>query len=85
MGSGGREMSEHHLWPDRQMNCLPDSSGADWFMCHRGTVGCPRIHDGLTPHCIECAAGGPCGWDHEPPVLEVTWEMYSAACRVGKK
>lgn len=51
--------------------CRPDSSGADWFMCSRGTVGCPFVHDGLTPHCIECAAGfPPCKWAHDPPALE---------------
>jgi hypothetical protein len=50
-------------WP-----CKPDSSGANWFRCAQGTVGCPRIHDGRTPHCIACTAGDPCG--HNPPVLE---------------
>lgn len=54
--------------------CRPDSSGADWFQCARGTVGCPRCHDGLTPHCIECSAGGPCRYGHDPPAVEVTVE-----------
>lgn len=46
--------------------CRPDSSGADWFVCPRGTIGCPICHDGLTPHCRECAAGA-CSFGHEPP------------------
>ena len=50
--------------------CLPDSSGADWFKCHRGTVGCPYVHDGMLPHCIECQAGGPCRFEHDPPAVE---------------
>ena len=48
--------------------CKPDSTGADWFACARGTIGCPRIHDGLTPHCLACAHGT-CRY-HDPAVLE---------------
>lgn len=54
----------------RESSCKPDSSGANWFMCHLGTVGCPRVHEGLIPHCIECAAGGPCRYQHDPPAVE---------------
>lgn len=63
--------------------CRPDSSGADWFRCSHGTIGCPRVHDLLTPHCIECAAGVSCGWDHDPPALErkMTLEEYDELVR----
>ena len=50
--------------------CRPDSSGADWFRCSNGTVGCPRIHGGRTPHCIACASATPCRYQHNPPALE---------------
>lgn len=68
--------------------CRPDSSGANWFKCAHGTVGCPRVHDLLTPHCIECTAGGECGWGHEPPVLErkmspEEYEDLKRACHVA--
>ena len=69
--------------------CKPDSSGANWFRCHRGTVGCPRIHDGLTPHCIACVAGESCEWEHEPPALEITaavyWEGHPAGRLVTRR
>jgi hypothetical protein len=52
------------------MACKPDSSGADWFMCPLGTVGCPISHGGRTPHCIACTEGTPCRFDHDPPALE---------------
>lgn len=60
------------------MTCLPDSSGANWFQCALGTVGCPRVHDLVTPHCIACAAGGPCPWGHDPPAVArtMTQEEY---------
>lgn len=54
--------------------CRPDSSGAGWFQCARGTVGCPYIHDGRTPHCIACANGTSCAYRHDPPVLETEVE-----------
>jgi hypothetical protein len=61
------------------MSCRIDSwvqnGGTAWFQCQRGTVGCPVIHDGFTPHCIQCAAGGPCKW-HAEPALEMTEEEY---------
>jgi hypothetical protein len=50
--------------------CKPDSTGADWFACSRGTVGCPYVHDHRSPHCIACEAGEPCRFRHDPPVLE---------------
>ena len=57
--------------------CRPDSSGANWFMCSRGTVGCPICHDGLTPHCIECTDPSlTCRYGHEPPAVEMTVEEH---------
>lgn len=56
-------------------SCRPDSSGSDWFRCTRGTVGCPKTHDGLVPHCIACQAGEPC--HHDPPAVEMTWDEYT--------
>jgi hypothetical protein len=67
-------------------SCKPDSSGADWFQCAQGTIGCPRVHDGRTPHCIACTAATrvalildldadaapPCPFEHDPPVLGVS-------------
>ena len=62
------------------MSCRVDSwvlnGGTAWFQCSRGVVGCPVIHDGLTPHCIACAAGEPCRYNHEPPALEMTEAEY---------
>jgi hypothetical protein len=61
------------------LGCRIDSwilnGGSAWFECHRGTIGCPRIHDGFTPHCIACAAGT-CEYGHEPPALEMTETAY---------
>jgi hypothetical protein len=57
--------------------CRIDGQGNHWFRCHRGTVGCPVIHDGLTPHCIACAAGESCEY-HELPALEMTEDDYYA-------
>lgn len=56
--------------------CLSDSSGVDWFACHRGTVGCPRFHNDLSPHCIACASGDPCRYNHGPAALEMTLYAY---------
>lgn len=67
------------------IGCKPDSSGANWFMCPRGTVGCPIMHDGLTPHCIACTAGEPCEWEHDPPGLEMTVEAYERWRESGTK
>lgn len=50
--------------------CRPDSTGANWFQCANGTIGCPYIHNGRTPHCIACGNGTPCEYRHDPPVLE---------------
>lgn len=58
------------------MSCKPDSTGANWFQCHHGTIGCPRIHDGRTPHCIACTEGTQCEFHHNPPELEMSAEEY---------
>lgn len=60
------------------MSCRADSTGADWFTCARGTVGCPRIHDDRTPHCTGCLAGD-CRFAHDPPAVEMSWAEYKAA------
>lgn len=52
--------------PRGTSDCRRDSTGADWFVCHRGTIGCPRVHDSVTPHCRECETHS-CSWGHEPP------------------
>lgn len=60
--------------------CRVDSwvlnGGKAWFRCHYGTLGCPVSHDGLTPHCVECVADGPCRYHHDPPAIERTWEEH---------
>lgn len=55
-----------------------------WLMCSRGTVGCPHVHDGRTPHCIECAAGEPCRFAHDPPCLEMDVEEFVAQDPQGR-
>jgi hypothetical protein len=60
------------------VTCRVDTQSNHWFQCALGTVGCPHVHNGRTPHCIECAAGGPCRYQHDPPELEVGVEEYVA-------
>lgn len=57
------------------MTCRIDTQPNHWFQCARGTVGCPFIHGGRTPHCIACAAGEPCPY-HAEPVLEMSEAEY---------
>lgn len=74
--SGPYELKEWptSIWHSRTIvldeGCRVDTQPNHWFRCHRGTVGCPRIHDGLTPHCMACAAGEECPYKHDPPALE---------------
>lgn len=63
--------------------CKPDSCGTNWFRCHLGTIGCPRIHDGLTPHCIACQTGQPCAFGHDPPGVEMSEAEYRERERAG--
>lgn len=60
------------------MACRVDSQPNHWFRCAHGTTGCPHFHDGRSPHCIACAAGEPCRYQHTPPVLEMTVQEYEA-------
>jgi hypothetical protein len=60
------------------MSCKIDSQSNHWFKCSRGTVGCPRIHDDRTPHCIACTAGEYCKFHDDDPVLEMSEAEYRA-------
>lgn len=57
--------------------CHIDQQPNHWFQCALGTVGCPRIHNGRTPHCIKCTNGEPCEF-HDEPALEMSAEEYYA-------
>jgi hypothetical protein len=63
--------------------CRPDSSGVNWFQCANGTVGCPHIHNGRTPHCIACTNDDPCKY-HIAPVLEMDEQDYYATVDRGR-
>jgi hypothetical protein len=56
--------------------CRIDGQGNHWFACTHGTVGCPVIHNGRTPHCIACTAGEPCRYQHGAQGLEMSEAEY---------
>lgn len=60
--------------------CQPDSSGADWFECARGTVGCPRVHDRVQPTCRHCGSSGPA---HRDFCLVLSRGVVSGRLRQG--
>jgi hypothetical protein len=57
--------------------CRIDTQSYHWFQCSRGTVGCPVIHDGRTPHCIACADENTECISHAEPVLEESLAEYA--------